>query len=81
VFAVRTYVSIVSTARPLTPAADFSGNKMQLYNSIGPNPKVVRMFMAEKGIELPPIEVDIRGGANRREPYLEKNPGGQCLSG
>jgi hypothetical protein len=22
---------------------------MQLYNSIGPNPKVVRMFMAEKG--------------------------------
>ena len=35
---------------------------MRLYNSIGPNPKVVRMFMAEKGIELPKTEIDIRGG-------------------
>lgn len=51
---------------------------MQLYNSIGPNPKVVRMFMAERGIELPKVEVDIRGGENRREPYLSKNPSGQC---
>lgn len=51
---------------------------MRLYNSIGPNPKVVRMFMAERGIDLPRIEVDIRGGENRREPYLAKNPSGQC---
>jgi glutathione S-transferase len=51
---------------------------MKFYNSIGPNPKVVRMFMTEKGVELPKIEVDIRGGENRREPYLEKNPSGQC---
>jgi len=35
---------------------------MRFYNSIGPNPKVVRMFMAEKGIELPKTEIDIRGG-------------------
>lgn len=54
---------------------------MKLYNSIGPNPKVVRMFMAEKGIELPKVEVDLMGGENRREPYLSKNPSGQmpCL--
>jgi glutathione S-transferase len=54
---------------------------MKLYNSIGPNPKTVRMFMAEKGIELPKIEVDLMGGENRREPYLSKNPSGQlpCL--
>ena len=51
---------------------------MKFYNSIGPNPKVVRMFMSEKGVDLPKIEVDIRGGENRREPYLEKNPSGQC---
>mgnify|MGYP001267630814 CR=1 FL=1 len=50
---------------------------MRLYNSIGPNPKVVRMFMKEKGIELPLVEVDLRGGENRREPYLAKNPSGQ----
>lgn len=51
---------------------------MLLYNSIGPNPKVVRMFMAERGIELPRVEVDIRAGENRREPFLGKNPSGQC---
>ncbi len=51
---------------------------MKLYNSIGPNPKAVRMFMAEKGVELPMAEVDIRGGENRQGPYLAKNPSGQC---
>jgi glutathione S-transferase len=51
---------------------------MKLYNSIGPNPKAVRMFMAEKGIELPKAEVDLMAGENRREPYLSKNPSGQC---
>jgi glutathione S-transferase len=54
---------------------------MKLYSSIGPNPKAVRMFMAERGIELPKVEVDLMGGENRREPYLSKNPSGQipCL--
>ncbi|HEX5326795.1 MAG TPA: glutathione S-transferase family protein [Acetobacteraceae bacterium] len=51
---------------------------MLLYNSIGPNPKVVRMFMAERGIELRRQEVDLRGAENRQTPYLGKNPAGQC---
>ena len=51
---------------------------MLLYNSVGPNPRVVRIFVAERGIELPKVEVDIRGGENRREPYLSKNPTGTC---
>jgi glutathione S-transferase len=51
---------------------------MKLYNSIGPNPRTVRMFMAEKGMTLPMVEVDLMGGENRREPYLSKNPSGQC---
>jgi glutathione S-transferase len=50
---------------------------MKLYNSVGPNPLVVRMFMAERGISIPLVEVDLRGGENRREPYLTKNPSGQ----
>ena len=50
---------------------------MKLYNSLGPNPHVVRMFAAEKGVELPLEEVDIMGGANRQQPYLNKNPAGQ----
>ncbi len=52
---------------------------MKFYNSIGPNPRMVRMFMAEKGFDVPKVEVDLRGGENRREPYTTKvNPAGQC---
>lgn len=51
---------------------------MKLYNSVGPNPKVVRMFMAEKGIDIPKEEVDIRSGVNRQADYLKVNPSGQC---
>jgi glutathione S-transferase len=50
---------------------------MKFYNSIGPNPHVVRMFMAEKGLQIPFTEIDLRGGENRREPYLRVNPHGQ----
>ncbi|MBN9513214.1 MAG: glutathione S-transferase family protein [Alphaproteobacteria bacterium] len=51
---------------------------MKFYNSVGPNPRAVRMFMAEKGFDVPRVEVDLRGGENRREPYLKVNPAGQC---
>ena len=50
---------------------------MQFYNSMGPNPQVVRMFMAERDIEIPTVEVDLQGGENRREPYKQINPAGQ----
>jgi len=50
---------------------------MKLYNSGGPNPRMVRMFMAEKGFDVPKVDVDLRGGENRREPYLKVNPSGQ----
>lgn len=50
---------------------------MKFYNSIGPNPRVVKMFMQEKGITVPFVEVDLMAGENRKEPYVAKNPGGQ----
>jgi glutathione S-transferase len=51
---------------------------MKFYNSVGPNPRVVTLFMAEKGIELPEVTVDLRGGENRRPPYSsDVNPAGQ----
>lgn len=50
---------------------------MMLYDSVGPNPRVVRMFAAERGIDLPKTRVDLRGGENRQAPYLAKNPAGQ----
>ena len=50
---------------------------MKLYDSIGPNPHIVRMFLAEKGIEMPRQTVDLRGGENRQEAHLKRNPMGQ----
>ena len=51
---------------------------MKFYTSAGPNPRVVKLFMAEKGITLPEVEIDLRGGENRREPYASQvNPAGQ----
>jgi glutathione S-transferase len=35
------------------------------------------MFMAEKGIEIPKQTVDLRGGENRQEAHLKRNPMGQ----
>jgi len=50
---------------------------MKLYNSIGPNPKVVRMFMSELGVDIEKVEVDIMAGHNRQADYLKVNPAGQ----
>jgi glutathione S-transferase len=50
---------------------------MKLIHSFGPNPRVVRMFLAEKGLTLPTEEIDILAGENRREGFLARNPGGQ----
>ncbi len=54
---------------------------MKLYDSVGPNPHVVRMVLAEKGITVETHRVDLRGAENRRGPYMELNPTGQlpCL--
>lgn len=50
---------------------------MRLYNSRGPNPQIVRTFLAEKGVELELVAVDIMGGENRGEAFKAKNPMGQ----
>jgi glutathione S-transferase len=50
---------------------------MKLYQSVGPNPRAVKMFIAEKGMEVERVNVDLMGGENRREPYLNVNPAGQ----
>jgi glutathione S-transferase len=50
---------------------------MKFYNSIGPNPHVVRMFLAEKALQIPVVQIDLLKGENRREPYLQVNAHGQ----
>jgi glutathione S-transferase len=54
---------------------------MKFYTGMGPNPRVVRIFMAEKGIEISLEQVDLLAGENRRPPYTDKNASGQlpCL--
>ena len=49
---------------------------MKLYDSIGPNPRVVRMAMAEKGMTLPTETIDIMAGVNRSGDYIKKVPAG-----
>jgi glutathione S-transferase len=50
---------------------------MKLFDSFGMNPRMVRFFMLEKGLELDRQHVDIFALENRREPYLSRNPSGQ----
>jgi glutathione S-transferase len=48
---------------------------MTLYDStMAPNPRRVRVFLAEKGITVPTVQVDIGKAENREAPYLAKNP-------
>lgn len=50
---------------------------MKFYNSIGPNPQLVRVFAAEKGIKLDMVDVDLMKGENRQAAHLSRNPAGQ----
>lgn len=50
---------------------------MKLYTSVGPNPRVVRLFLAEKGVELPMQVVDLMAGENRQVGHVARNPAGQ----
>jgi glutathione S-transferase len=49
---------------------------MKFYSSVGPNPRVVKMFMAEKGVDMDRSEIDLRGGENRQPAYVAKNAHG-----
>ena len=48
---------------------------MKLYDcTTAPNPRRVRIFLAEKGIALPTIQVDLRAGAQFRPEFRAINP-------
>ena len=50
---------------------------MQLHDSaMAPNPRIVRIYLAEKGIEVPTVQVDLAKAENRQPEYLAKNPMG-----
>jgi glutathione S-transferase len=48
---------------------------MKLYNSnSAPNPRRVRVFLAEKGVSIPRVEVDLAGLEHKRPDYSAINP-------
>ncbi|MGH7023462.1 MAG: glutathione S-transferase family protein [Caulobacteraceae bacterium] len=47
---------------------------MKFYDSMGPNPRVVKMFMAEKGLQIERVKVDLMAGENRQDTYGALNP-------
>jgi glutathione S-transferase len=49
---------------------------MRFYDyRFAPSPRKVRLFVAEKGLDLDTVEVDLRAGAQQQPPFLAKNPG------
>ncbi len=50
---------------------------MKLYDlKAGLNPRRVRIFLAEKGVPIEKIDIDLSSGENRDEAFLAKNPMG-----
>ncbi len=48
---------------------------MKIYDfKQAPNPRRVRVFLAEKGVSVPFEQIDIFQRANRQPPFLAKNP-------
>lgn len=48
---------------------------MKLYDSAtAPNPRRVRIFLAEKGLAVPTVQVDLGRSENREPGFLAKNP-------
>jgi glutathione S-transferase len=48
---------------------------MKVYDFMGaPNPKKLRVFMAEKGLNIPNEQVNIMSGDNRKPEFMKKNP-------
>lgn len=48
---------------------------MKLYDTqMAPNPRRVRIFLAEKGIEVPSEQVDLMKGEQRSDEFRKKNP-------
>src|ERR1051326_5201925 len=48
---------------------------MKIYDFVGaPNPKKLRVYLAEKGLQIPCVPVNIVTAENRTPEFLKKNP-------
>jgi len=46
---------------------------VKLYSSLGPNPRFVRMFILEKGLDIERVHIDILTAENRQPDFADKN--------
>jgi len=46
---------------------------MKLYNAAAPSPRRVRIFLAEKGVEIPRMDLDLQNGESRTPEFLGMN--------
>ena len=74
---MRAYLCILAGKKQIGVCHDLVRAKesifVKLYSSLGPNPRLVRMFLVEKNIEVERIHLDIITGENRSEEYAQKN--------
>ena len=55
---------------------------MKLYEfKAAPNPRRVRIFLAEKGIDVPTVQIDLQNREQHAPAFLARDPmgGGPCL--
>jgi glutathione S-transferase len=69
--------STITQPQPAATTAEDAAAPSRLYDSFGMNPRMVRFYLAEKGLNVERQEVDILGAENRGSDYLERNPAGQ----
>ncbi len=50
---------------------------MKLYDAMTPNSLRVKVFISEKGIDVPRIKIDVMGGGTRTADFLAKNSLGE----
>lgn len=51
---------------------------MKLYESMGPNPRMVNIFALEKGIDIERVQIDMIAGENRGDSFVKINSNGTC---
>lgn len=75
--ALRTTIGTGARQAPGRPRSKREDQRMKIYDFVGaPNPKKLRVYLAEKGIRVPYEAVDIVSGQNRKPEFLKKNPMG-----
>jgi glutathione S-transferase len=78
-FGILVHWGLVGVSIIVEHGASYLAANMKLYNeqNPAPNPRRVRIFMAEKGISIPLVHVPMRQGAHKAPEFMKKNSLGQ----